>query len=97
MRYYREFIVEGQRLIQATSDLPLGWAQRREPGGEGIDFYYRQLWDGKIEVVRDLCAGPRATQDADQRLFTPSGDYTDSAPTRALRGSTEIAMCSATL
>ena len=43
-------VVEGQRLIQATSDVLLGWARWREPGGQGIDYYFRQLWDGKGKI-----------------------------------------------
>ncbi len=43
-------VVEGQRLIQATSDVFLGWARWREPGGAEIDFYFRQLWDGKGKI-----------------------------------------------
>jgi len=40
-------VVEGQRLIQAASDVLLGWI--RVPGldGQERDFYLRQLWDGK--------------------------------------------------
>ncbi len=43
-------VVEGQRLIQATSDVLLGWAHWQEPGGQEIDFYFRQLWDGKGKI-----------------------------------------------
>lgn len=43
-------VVEGQRLIQATSDVLLGWARWRKPGGREIDFYFRQLWDGKGKI-----------------------------------------------
>ena len=44
-------VVEGQRLIQATSDVLLGWARWHESGGAGgIDFYLRQLWDGKGKI-----------------------------------------------
>jgi uncharacterized protein (DUF2252 family) len=43
-------VVEGQRLIQATSDVLLGWARWREPGGQDIDYYFRQLWDGKGKI-----------------------------------------------
>jgi uncharacterized protein (DUF2252 family) len=43
-------VVEGQRLIQATSDVLLGWARWQEPGGQEIDFYFRQLWDGKGKI-----------------------------------------------
>jgi len=45
-------VVEGQRLIQATSDVFLGWA-RHERGGEHVDFYFRQLWDGKGKLDVD--------------------------------------------
>jgi uncharacterized protein (DUF2252 family) len=40
-------VVEGQRLMQAASDVMLGWV--RTPGVDGVqrDFYIRQLWDGK--------------------------------------------------
>jgi hypothetical protein len=42
-------VVEGQRLIQATSDMFLGWARRG--GDDGTkDFYFRQLWDGKGKI-----------------------------------------------
>ena len=51
-------VVEGQRLIQATSDVFLGWARWQEPGGQKIDFYFRQLWDGKGKIdVEEL--GPK--------------------------------------
>jgi uncharacterized protein (DUF2252 family) len=41
-------VVEGQRLIQAASDIMLGWI-RTESGLDGVsrDFYLRQLWDAK--------------------------------------------------
>jgi uncharacterized protein (DUF2252 family) len=40
-------VVEGQRLMQSSSDILLGWF--RTPGVDGVerDFYIRQLWDGK--------------------------------------------------
>ncbi|HEY6379828.1 MAG TPA: DUF2252 domain-containing protein [Candidatus Dormibacteraeota bacterium] len=42
--------VEGQRLMQAASDLFLGWA--RDPD-EGVDYYWRQLHDmkGSIDIA----------------------------------------------
>ena len=43
-------VVEGQRLIQATSDVLLGWARWPVAGGRRIDFYLRQLWDGKGKI-----------------------------------------------
>jgi hypothetical protein len=44
-------VVEGQRLMQAASDVLLGWL-RGVPGPDGIarDFYVRQLWDAKASV-----------------------------------------------
>jgi uncharacterized protein (DUF2252 family) len=41
-------VVEGQRLMQAASDVLLGWLTN-EQGIDGgrRDFYVRQLWDGK--------------------------------------------------
>jgi uncharacterized protein (DUF2252 family) len=44
-------IVEGQRLMQAASDIFLGWV-RNPKGLDGSvrDFYVRQLWDWKTSV-----------------------------------------------
>ena len=39
-------VVEGQRLMQAASDIMLGWI-RNDELGEERDFYVRQLWDAK--------------------------------------------------
>lgn len=39
-------VVEGQRLMQAASDIFLGWVTV-EAEGESRSFYVRQLWDGK--------------------------------------------------
>jgi uncharacterized protein (DUF2252 family) len=52
-------VVEGQRLMQAASDIFLGWI-RNPQGLDGVarDFYVRQLWDWKtsvdIETIRPL-------------------------------------------
>ena len=46
-------VVEGQRLIQATSDVFLGWARWHPKGGPSVDFYIRQLWDGKGKIDID--------------------------------------------
>ena len=41
-------VVEGQRLMQAASDIFLGWLTNEEGiDGGRHDFYVRQLWDGK--------------------------------------------------
>ena len=52
-------VVEGQRLIQATSDVLLGWARWQDPGGQEIDFYFRQLWDGKGKIDVDKLGSKR--------------------------------------
>jgi uncharacterized protein (DUF2252 family) len=43
-------VVEGQRLLQTTGDILLGWTL--SPGSDGVDrdYYVRQLWDGKLKV-----------------------------------------------
>ena len=43
---HAERVVVGQRLMQATPDILLGWT--RGPGGR--DYYFRQLWDMKGSV-----------------------------------------------
>jgi len=40
-------VVEGQRMMQAASDIFLGWVTAEGPDGKNRDFYVRQLWDGK--------------------------------------------------
>ena len=51
-------VVEGQRLIQATSDILLGWSRWKDQDGQEIDCYFRQLWDGKGKIdVEEL--GPK--------------------------------------
>jgi uncharacterized protein (DUF2252 family) len=40
-------VVEGQRLMQAASDIMLGWFRTDGLDGVQRDFYIRQLWDGK--------------------------------------------------
>jgi hypothetical protein len=47
-------VVVGQRLMQATPDIFLGWT--RGPGGR--DFYFRQLWDQKGSVDTTTLRAP---------------------------------------
>ncbi len=44
-------VVEGQRLMQAASDITLGW--HRVTGVDDVkrDFYFRQLWDQKGSAI----------------------------------------------
>ncbi|MBF6300984.1 DUF2252 domain-containing protein [Nocardia amamiensis] len=46
-----ERVVQGQRLMQAASDILLGWQQGPGIDGESRDFYVRQLRDGKGSAV----------------------------------------------
>ncbi|MBX7102435.1 MAG: DUF2252 domain-containing protein [Gemmataceae bacterium] len=46
-------VVEGQRLMQATSDMFLGWSQWKDEAGNKFDFYFRQLWDGKGKMCAE--------------------------------------------
>jgi uncharacterized protein (DUF2252 family) len=43
-------VVEGQRLMQASSDIFLGWDRVTGLDGLRRDFYVRQLWDWKTSV-----------------------------------------------
>jgi uncharacterized protein (DUF2252 family) len=43
-------VVEGQRLMQAASDIFLGWLPAIGLDEQPRDFYVRQLWDGKLSV-----------------------------------------------
>jgi uncharacterized protein (DUF2252 family) len=40
-------VVEGQRMMQASSDILLGWLRTTGIDGKTRDFYVRQLWDWK--------------------------------------------------
>jgi uncharacterized protein (DUF2252 family) len=43
-------VVEGQRLMQAASDIFLGWVEAKGLDEQSRCFYVRQLWDGKGSV-----------------------------------------------
>jgi uncharacterized protein (DUF2252 family) len=73
-------VVEGQRLMQAASDIFLGWCVAVGLDGRDRDFYVRQLWDWKrsvaierlspagLEVYAELCGWTLA------RAHARSGD-----------------------
>ena len=46
-------VVEGQRLMQAASDIMLGWIKAEGVDGVKRDFYIRQLWDAKGSALID--------------------------------------------
>jgi uncharacterized protein (DUF2252 family) len=48
-------VVEGQRLIQGSTDIFLGWVRARPVGDEPArEYYVRQLWDWKTSVKLDV-------------------------------------------
>ena len=47
-------VVEGQRLMQAASDIFLGWLRTTGIDGKRRDFYIRQLWDWKASADIDV-------------------------------------------
>ncbi len=47
-------VVEGQRLMQASSDILLGWERATGFDGTSRDFYIRQLWDRKGSAEVEL-------------------------------------------
>lgn len=72
-------VVEGQRLMQAASDVFLGWVSAE--GTEGRrHFYVRQLWDGKGSAdvermsARDLSVYASLCGEALARAHARSGD-----------------------
>jgi uncharacterized protein (DUF2252 family) len=52
-------VVAGQRMMQANSDITLGWQRVKGLDGQERDFYLRQLYDGKgsIPVERMIPSG----------------------------------------
>jgi uncharacterized protein (DUF2252 family) len=50
-RNHGQRVVEGQRVMQAASDIFLGWIRNKAGmDGKQRDFYVRQLWDWKTSV-----------------------------------------------
>ena len=47
-------VVEGQRMMQAASDIMLGWERIVTIDGQQRDFYIRQLWDAKGSAEIEL-------------------------------------------
>jgi uncharacterized protein (DUF2252 family) len=51
-------VVEGQRLLQASSDIMLGWIRTTGVDGVERDYYVRQLWDWKFSADIDSMTPP---------------------------------------
>ena len=60
-----ERVVRGQRAMQAAGDVFLGWASFDTPTGRTVDFYFRQLWDGKGSAEVDQMGPKRLRRYAD--------------------------------
>jgi len=60
-RQHGRRVVEGQRLMQAASDVFLGWLSGDGRDGVRRDFYVRQLWDGKGSVDLERIPADRFT------------------------------------
>jgi uncharacterized protein (DUF2252 family) len=73
-------VVTGQQLMQATSDIFLGWQRVVGPDGISRDFYLRQLRDGKGSAVveemvpRGMTAYARICGQTLARAHARSGD-----------------------
>jgi hypothetical protein len=55
-RNHGQRVVEGQWLMQAASDIFLGWLRAEGIDGETRDFYVRQLWDWKVSAEVETLA-----------------------------------------
>jgi uncharacterized protein (DUF2252 family) len=58
-RHHGERVVAGQRLMQAASDIFLGWHSMKGPDGNTRDYYVRQFqdWKGAADVETLLVPG----------------------------------------
>ncbi len=54
-------VVEGQRMMQSSSDIMLGWLRTEGIDGVTRDFYVRQLWDWKSSADIEAMASPGMT------------------------------------
>jgi uncharacterized protein (DUF2252 family) len=60
-RHHGERVVAGQRLMQAASDIFLGWHSMKGPDGHARDYYVRQFHDWKGAADVDTLLVPGAT------------------------------------
>jgi uncharacterized protein (DUF2252 family) len=86
-------VVEGQRLMQAASDIFLGWCRAVGLDGRERDFYVRQLWDWKrsadveklsasgLEVYARICGWTLARAHARSGNRFAIGSYLGSGDT----------------
>ena len=60
-KHHGERVVAGQRLMQAATDIFLGWLRARGPDGVARDYYVRQFHDWKGSPDVDTLLVPGAT------------------------------------
>ena len=60
-QHHGQRVVAGQQLLQASSDVFLGWTRAPALDGAARDFYVRQLWDWKVSA--DLSRQDPATME----------------------------------
>lgn len=91
-------VVEGQRLMQAASDIFLGYERLSTPDGVKRDYYMRQLWDWKasadvesmdhhaLKIYAEMCGWTlaRAHARSGDRIAIASYMGTDNAFDRAV-------------
>ena len=87
VRNHGQRVVEGQRLMQASSDIFLGWQRVDLPDASHRDFYVRQLWDWKasasfetmnpeiLGIYASICAWTLARAHARSGSATAIGAY----------------------
>jgi uncharacterized protein (DUF2252 family) len=78
--HHGQRVVEGQRLMQAASDVFLGWLTALGPDEKKRHFYVRQLWDQKGSALVDVMSPRQMTAYAEicgstlARAHARSGD-----------------------
>ena len=75
-------VVEGQRLMQAASDIFLGWCPASGIDGRRRDFYVRQLWDWKGSADIETMTPARL---GDLRRGSAAGPWPAPTPARGDR------------
>ena len=83
-------VVEEQRLMQASSDIFLGWHRGPAVDGKARDFYVRQLWDGKAldrrgvtpwgSAAMSFSSHPSGSSRSSLRSFYTTGSSSCSSP-----------------
>jgi Uncharacterized protein conserved in bacteria (DUF2252) len=80
-------VVEGQRLMQAASDILLGWLRTTlTDDGTPREFYLRQLWDWKISADVGRMRPPRLARYASLCAWTLARAHARSGDAVAIAG-----------